>query len=411
MDECLPDGQGYCPFDPRGPIDGNLFVGREEQIKAVRLLTKQAARRHTRVAYISGQPGIGKTSLAWRCKRLLEFEGEIHGFRVFLGRSTGPGNLRAFLELATRRILQEKIGQRVLGDKIKRVFDKYVEEVSVGGIRFRNPDHAPDMPRDTEQFLAFLRRFKAEIIQKRAQGKPIVVIFDELDGVVVRPYFADFLRGMIENNTGTGAAMPLVIVLCGSMHMFSKIRDRSSRVATMVKLIEIEPLENADVRAFFKRAFGKIGLDVTPEAMQQLVSFSHGLPQLMHLIGENTFYQAEKGKSIERPIACRGILSAADELGKYQHPKVRAMFSNNSLRNVLQALGKKPVEWAFTRRELIDRVGKENEALADRFVKHLKQLGVIVKDDQPGKWRFLDRLVGLYIQKEARLHPSCDCEC
>lgn len=413
MDSYLPDGQGYCPFNPRKPVYGNLFVGREKEVKAIRSLVRRARQGETCITYISGQQGIGKTSLALRCKKLLEFDDEIQGFRIFLGRSTGPRDLGAFLEFTTKHLLEEKIGQPELRNRIQRVFERYVEEVSVAGIKFRNSDQIRDLPGNTDEFMSFLHRFKLEVIQGRGRrDRPIAIFFDDLDGVVTEPFFLDFLRGTIEINLGRERGLALVIVLCGSTQMFAKMRDGSdngARVTTLIKRLEIEPLRSEEVRAFFEEAFSSTGSYVAPEAMEKLVSFSHGLPQLMHLIGENVFALAGNGASIECSMACRGIVQAADELGKYQHSKVRAVFSYPGLQGILRALAEKPVGWTFTRKELVERVGKENQHQADRFIQYLLKLGVVVNGERRGQYRFLDRLVGLYIQKEARLRPSCDC--
>src|SRR5690349_22470361 len=57
-------GKVACMPQPAGPQDAEAFVGRSHELAVLSAAWRQAAAGDTRLALVSGEPGIGKTELA-----------------------------------------------------------------------------------------------------------------------------------------------------------------------------------------------------------------------------------------------------------------------------------------------------------------------------------------------------------
>ena len=93
------DGSSRFPFQPNSPVDPRFFVGRKELVEKVTRYSAGAfSRRNIRIVYLSGYRGIGKTSLARYCRRVIEQRMDSWGFHVYLGGiQSGPKKLEDFL--------------------------------------------------------------------------------------------------------------------------------------------------------------------------------------------------------------------------------------------------------------------------------------------------------------------------
>ena len=79
-----------------------------------------------------------------------------------------------------------------------------------------------------------------------------------------------------------------------------EIRDSLSRLQPplmrIFRVVSVEKLSDAEVKEFFEKAFKKVNMEVEPEALEDMVKFSSGLPILMHEIGDAVFGMTKMGK-------------------------------------------------------------------------------------------------------------------
>ena len=65
------------PFRPGQPVPAKLFVGRLDAIERLRGLVRAADRGVFKIGFITGERGIGKSSLASFVRRLCERDGDV----------------------------------------------------------------------------------------------------------------------------------------------------------------------------------------------------------------------------------------------------------------------------------------------------------------------------------------------
>jgi len=73
------------PFTPGTPVPPDLFVGRSEQIKEIKGYAIRSASGKQDNIFLTGERGIGKTSLASYICASVDKENEFFPVHVFLG--------------------------------------------------------------------------------------------------------------------------------------------------------------------------------------------------------------------------------------------------------------------------------------------------------------------------------------
>ena len=78
------------PFRPGQPAPVEFFVGRRAEIERVRAMVRASARGRVGIGFVSGERGIGKSSLARFVRHLVEQNDGAVGCHVFLGGVQDP---------------------------------------------------------------------------------------------------------------------------------------------------------------------------------------------------------------------------------------------------------------------------------------------------------------------------------
>ena len=79
------DRKGRSPFYPGQPVPYELFVGRAAEVERIRRATYQVAAGKPQAIFISGEYGIGKSSLASFMQSAAEHDPQLLGFHAMLG--------------------------------------------------------------------------------------------------------------------------------------------------------------------------------------------------------------------------------------------------------------------------------------------------------------------------------------
>lgn len=120
----------YSPFTPGNPVPIELFVGRETQIKEVVKYANQASHGKLENLFLSGERGIGKSSLAAFIRYYLQEEKDYLAIHVLLG---GVDDLNELVRRVFENIYKVSNKKRWFG-KISGYFGSYVEKVGIFGI-------------------------------------------------------------------------------------------------------------------------------------------------------------------------------------------------------------------------------------------------------------------------------------
>jgi AAA ATPase-like protein len=383
------------PFTPGNPVPIELFVGRVEQFKEIVRHVKQTEYGKQENVFLSGERGIGKSSLASYLRYYVEKE-DFLAVHVFLG---GVTTLEEFVRRIFEQILKEA-NKQTMFDKISGYFGKYIKQVDLFGISVSfNPPEA-DLK---DLVINFPESIKNILDLIKDDKKGLFIILDDINGISNSPEFANWYKSFVDNVATHYTQFPLFLMPIG----LPEIRDNLSRqqpsLMRIFRVIEIDKLSDKEVSEFIEKAFDKVNIEVEPESMDHMVLFSSGLPVLMHEIGDAVYWKNED-EIISQDDVMSGIMYAAERIGqKYLDPKVYRTIRSERYKSILRKLGEMSGSH-FRKKDFESELNNEEKRTFDNFLTKMKQLGVIQSDIEGGRgaYKFVNELYPIYITMESR---------
>jgi hypothetical protein len=390
----MPETKGKSPFYPGQPVPPELFTGRVTQLRRIKARgVDQVAAGKPVSMFVQGESGIGKSSVANFIRATAEKESGLHGIYVTLGRASSLEDVAAaILEGVVKS--GSSVPQRV--EAIRGWLSKYIKQAQLFGVTL-NTDA---MRKDASSIVtpAGLLGLLTETV-KRLSGtgvRGIMLILDEINGISANPLFAHFLKDLIETNAANQPALPLLLMICGAEARRNDLIRNHPPVGRIFDVVAIDPMDDKEVRDFFKRAFESVHVEVSADAMDLLVFYSGGLPKIMHEIGDAAYYSDDDSR-IDSADAFIAVGQAADEVGrKYVEPQVVDALKSRAYHSILEKVARLGKQ-TFTRDELADDLTPDEAKKLDHFLKRLKRLNVIRAGEVLGEYVFNVRLYQVYL--------------
>ncbi len=386
------------PFTPGNPVPYELFVGRKNQIKEVLRYIRQSSRGKQENVFLSGNRGIGKSSLASFLRRYVTTTMNMLGIHVFLGGVSTPQEM-------VRRIFDELLDET--RDKpwfktISDLFGKYIKEVGLFGIRVSFNPPQQRLAELTRRFPEALDNLMKKIRQQKAG---FFIVLDDINGLAQKEEFANWYKSFVDDVATHYRNFPVFIMLVGLPEKRDLLSNLQPSLMRIFRVVDIESLPNDEVKQFLSRAFHNAEMKVEAGAMDLMVRFSSGLPVLMHEIGDATFWKDDDGR-VDRRDAVEGIVEASREVGeKYLGPKIYRAVQSRRYRSILSKLtdivfpnyGKN-----FTTNEVKKKLNTQERNVFHHFLEKFRELGVIERDVELGRgvYRFANQIYPLYIRME-----------
>ena len=388
-------GKGQSPFYPGQPVPVELFVGRADEVARIRRAAHQVAGGKPQAVFISGEYGIGKSSLARYVRFTAEREPGLLGFHVLLG---AAHTLEDVAQATVRTVVESSASAKSTADAIRSFLAEYVGEQTLFGVTLRLDKLKRDALEISRGYLPFLR----EIWERsRGQYRGLLVILDEINGIAGRPDFSFFLKDLVDANALSDSPLPLLLVLCGTEDRRKELIVQHRPVERIFEVAHIEPMSEAESREFFARAFEKVQMKVTDTAMDLLCRYSGGLPKLMHLLGDAAFWIAP-ADVVDEAVAVRATWAAAEDVGrKFVDHQVYKALRSSDYHRILKKLARADFDLTFKKGEIAQGLSQEERKKFDSFLQRMKSLNVLTSGEERGTYSFRDRLTRLYLLMEA----------
>jgi hypothetical protein len=383
------------PFSPGRPVSPEMFVGRQEQIARLMRSAGQVAMGKQENIFVTGEFGIGKSSLVGYVRLAAEQKYKLAGFHVLLG---GVGTLEGFVQQVVDRILQEAQRANIL-DKLRGFFSKYIESVELFGVKVNVDAIRADAPQIAHQFLPFLRGIWYQLRSNEFRG--LALFLDDLNGIARVPAFAALIKSLVDEIALSGEPLPLYLVLSGVPQRRMEIIENVESVQRIFDIVEVSPLQRAEVEDFFQRVFASAHVRVEPEALLLMVDFSGGLPKLMHEIGDAVFWK-DRDNRIDVNDAQLGIMQAADTVGRKYFDPIRTVLQSDDYHAILDKLARLGgMEVDFTKSQLEEKLSESERKKLNNFLRRMKGLHALSPGDVRGEYKFPNRLVRFYLSLES----------
>ena len=375
------------PFRPGQPVPVEFFVGRNKEVEQLRGMVRASQRGVFKIGFVSGERGIGKSSLAMFVRQLVERE-RVMGCHVFLG---GARHLDEMLRQTFDRFLKESASQP-WRDAVRKFFGDHVQEVGLFGVTLKLDIQDRDLATLRHDFVPAMKRLLEQVGEHK---RSIFLILDDINGLSTSDEFANWLKSMVDEIATSQNSPNLCILFVGLEERRHELIAQQPSLDRVFELIRIAPWSNEEVASFYRNSFQNAGAETTEEGLRSLVRFTDGLPVLAHEIGDAVWRKAE-GPKIQRREVLAGIFLAAEVVGaKWLEPKVFQAIRSENYRAIINKISEFP-KLNFRRAELREHLAPKEQRVLDSFLQRMKKLGVLERDPEVrGGYRFPSLLHGV----------------
>lgn len=379
------------PFRPGQPIPVEFFVGRRAEIERVRGMVRASARGRVGIGFVSGERGIGKSSLARFVRHLVEQEDGAVGCHVFLG---GVQDLGQALRRTFERLLNEST-DKPWHAKLRDFFGDRVRKVGLFGVTLELNLQERDLAAIKHGFVPSVRRLLESLAEHK---RSLFLILDDINGLAGSDEFANWLKSTVDEIATSDAETRLCMLVVGLEACRRELVKRQPSLARVLDPIDIAPWSDDEVRDFYRGAFREGDAALSGAGEQLLTLYTGGLPVLAHEIGDAVWRMA-RGPKINPGEVVEGIIAAAEVIGrKLLEPGIFRAITSERYRSIFRKMID-PDQMRFRRAELIDRLTEQERSVLDNFLRRMKKLGAIEADPEvKGGYRFPNRLYGLYFR-------------
>ncbi len=382
------------PFSPGKPVQAEYFVARSSEIQSLERRIRQASSGRNENIFITGERGIGKSSLAGFIRYLAEREYNFLGTHCFLG---GVRDLEGMTRMIFQRLLQE-VTDKTLFDRLKSLFGKYIKELTLFGVGIEFTRDKNELRGLLENFVPVMRKVHETI---RDTKKGSILILDDLNGISDLPALSQFLKSFVDELATSRNSIPLVLILVGIPDRRNDLIRHQPSVARVFDVIDLPPMTTDECEEFFRSMFRQQNIMIDAGAISTMVTFSAGLPVLMHEIGDAVFWE-DADDRVDQEDAIVGTIVAAENVGrKYLDPHVYRALRSETYRSILRTIGKQPLATTFQRKRVLAQLPETDRKGFDNFLRRITKLGVVRRTEVPGEYTFVNQLYHLYVRMEA----------
>ena len=234
-------------------------------------MVKASTQGSFKIGSISGERGIGKSSLASFVRHLSEQESEVAGCHVFLG---GVHGLQEMLRRTFNRLLKESIDKPWHG-QIRQFFGNHVRKVGIFGINLELDLKDRDSSTVAHDFVPTIRRLMDSV---EGYKSSLLLILDDINGLAGSEAFANWLKSMVDEIATSRQQVPLCVLVVGLEERRQGLVAKQPSLARVFELIDIVPWSTDEVTEFYGRSFGSVGATISDTDVNHLAHFTGGLP-------------------------------------------------------------------------------------------------------------------------------------
>ena len=383
------------PFRPGQPIPIEFFVGRRKEVEHLHGMVKASVRGSFKIGFVSGERGIGKSSLAHFVRVLAEHESKTAGCHVFLG---GVHELEEMLRRTFDRLLKDSM-DKPWHESIKNFFGNRVRKVGLFGVTLELNLAGDDLSMLAHDFVPSITQL---LDQLKDENKALLLILDDMNGLATSEVFANWLKSIVDEIATSRQHVPLCLLFVGLEERRRELVRNQPSLARVFELIDITPWSDDEVREFYKRAFESADATVSDNNLHALVSFTGGLPVLAHELGDAVWRTAQS-LHIDTDDIAKGVFLAAEVIGrKLLEPQIFQAIRSERYRSILRKVASTGPRMQFQRAELVSHLTDAEKRVMDNFLRRMRELGALETDPEVrGGYRFPNVLHALYFTMEA----------
>lgn len=402
------------PFRPNSPVNPGMFVGRIEEIGRLEQALIQSRSGQPAHFMITGERGIGKTSILLYLKFVAKGDIPYNGgnFKFLIldldvdGNTTQLGLIRRI-----QMHLEKNLGQNEPARKFLKEAWSFIQRLRImdSGITAKTNDASDEVLLD--EFALSLaqvcdrtcRPDAEDLFSARYDG--LLLLIDEADNCSTQLQLGSFLKLLLERLQRKGCDRVLV-GLAGLPELRAKLyasHQSSLRIFEDIQLGRLTNQEVSDVITICLENANKENQEktgITDEARQTLVSLSEGYPHFIQQFGYSAFAidtdNVIDGSDVAR--SAFGARGALDLIGdRYYRNDFYNKIQQDSYRQVLRIMADDLDGWV--NRAKIKSKFKGKDSILNNAIKALRDRHIILsKEGEKGVYRLQHKGFALWIK-------------
>ncbi len=414
----------FNPFVPHSPVYNDMFAGRMTEIEHIDNALYQAKKGNPTHIMLTGERGIGKTSLLLLAKFFAN--GEIiydDASHNFLTVQVTLTNKMSIVDLAVslKKNIKREIDKRDPDSALIKKCWNYFLKIEACGLAFRG-DKSEETTFQKDQVVdefiyALVDTVKnvtgdslATDMGLKSPLDGLVVLIDEADNANADLDLGVFLKKVNETlvSERCNNVMFLLAGLPNLHEVLSKSHESSLR---LFKNYNLDPLTRAEVTQVMKSGlseyYDETGEKVTidDDALRLIYLYSEGYPHFVQQIGHSIFENLKGNKIIETDVrkSFLGKNGALKLIGDRYYYKIFYIdIKTDVQRKILSIMAENWDEWVD--RDFIKRRYKGKVATLDSGLKSLREKNIILsRKGKRGQYRLQWASFAFWIKKHKEM--------
>jgi len=392
----------FNPYVPTGIAYPGMFIGRLDEIELIEQSLFQTKNENPQHLLISGERGIGKSSLLFYADLIAQgkIETDSPPFN-FLTVSTDLAGVQSQAGIIKQigRELQSKLRtHQKLRDKAAKVWE-FVSSWEILSVKYRGKENEIDPDKALDELIDILVGI---LDTKEFDG--LAIFLDEADLPSVDAGLGEFVKILTERLAKRQCSRVL-ITLAGQSILLSKLRESHESSLRVFQILEMEPLEVDERNAVVERGISlsnernTVSTSITDDAIQLIADLSEGYPHFLQQFSYCAF-----AKDVDDKIDGKDVLDGAHsengaiaQLGaKYFNEMYWSKIWSEEYRKVLNFLAEHGDSWVL--RKDIVQGSKIKESNVNNALAALKKRDIIMADEsRRGYYRLPTRSFATWI--------------
>lgn len=354
------------PFQPGKRVDSYYFKGRQESIIKILRYVNSVKNSQVQHFFLTGQKGIGKTSLAEFVRQYIEDNLGLTG--VYLSNkdnSTVEGLINLIFEA-----LLYKIPKNVLTDKVKSIFGN-VDSLEFKGAKINFKPKGDEITDLKDNFHFYLNKILKDINEDNG----VFLVIDDINGLSESLDFVNWYKRFADTiEMDTDINLKLYVLIIGYPEKFNNLVLKEQSFGRIFHYEEIGLLNDDEIKEFFKDTLSSVNIKCDDKIIDRFTYFSSGLPLMMQQIGDSAFWM-ENDNEIKEDQIKDIVTNAADEIGNKQIRPALDLISNSNFESILLKLGKFD-KLKFKRNDLEGILNDDEILILDDFLDTMVNSGI-----------------------------------
>lgn len=400
------------PFKPNSPVSPGMFAGRVKEIKVLEHALFQTKNGNPCNVLVTGERGIGKSSLMMTLKEFSRSNLETleHGkfdFLTISGMVSEKTDLVTLIRLIERNIKRELGKTETIRKYLSSTWD-FVKRIKVmdSGIDECESISDPDLIIDEFSYSlaeTCKRICNPEAGEKKKDG--ILFIFDEADNACDELRIGYFFKVVTEllQQHGCTNVMFAVVGLPEITDKLLASHESSLRIFNEIKIKELSPVDRKMVVDLGMEEANRLNQNITTisdEAKDRISVLSEGYPHFIQQFSYSAF-DVNSDREISADDVVTGAFGkggAIDCIGsRYYAADYHSKIKSDEYREVLHIMSENMNAW-IKKSEIKDKFSGSEQTLTDALVALTKRKIILKNPSVRGEYRLQHKGFAVWIK-------------